>query len=105
MNIFFEDHDLEELILTGNNSRYKKYTRNKKFMLALARVYNNMRAVGNASQLASFSYLHYEKLAGTKGLSSVRVINGMVERVIFSESEQGLVITLLELNTNHYGTK
>ena len=32
MQIIFEDKDLEELITTGYNSKYKKYTRNKKFM-------------------------------------------------------------------------
>ena len=37
MKIVFEDRDLEELITTGRNSKYKKYTRNGKFMKALAR--------------------------------------------------------------------
>ncbi len=32
MEIGFEDTDLEELITTGRNSKYKKYTRNAKFM-------------------------------------------------------------------------
>ena len=34
MKIVFEDTDLEELITTGRNSKYKKYTRNAKFMKA-----------------------------------------------------------------------
>ena len=29
MQIIFDDKDLEELITTGRNSKYKKYTRNK----------------------------------------------------------------------------
>jgi len=33
MKIVFEDTDLEELISTGRNSKYKKYTRNAKFIL------------------------------------------------------------------------
>lgn len=37
--IIFDDKDLEELIMTGRNSKYKKYTRNKKFMTALATAY------------------------------------------------------------------
>ena len=45
MKIVFEDTDLEELITTGRNSRYKKYTRNAKFMKALATAYNYMRLV------------------------------------------------------------
>ena len=40
MKIVFEDRDLEELITTGRNSKYKKYTRNGKFMKALAMAYN-----------------------------------------------------------------
>ena len=43
MKIVFEDTDLEELITTGRNSKYKKYTRNAKFMKALATAYNYMR--------------------------------------------------------------
>ena len=31
MKIVFEDTDLEELITTGRNSKYKKYTRNYGF--------------------------------------------------------------------------
>ena len=40
MQIVFEDTDLEELITTGRNNKYKKYTRNAKFMKALAIAYN-----------------------------------------------------------------
>lgn len=36
MQIIFDDKDLEELITTGHNSKYKKYIRNAKFMKALA---------------------------------------------------------------------
>ena len=39
MQIIFDDKDLEELITTGRNSKYKKYTRNQKFMKALATAY------------------------------------------------------------------
>jgi hypothetical protein len=51
MKIVFEDTDLEELITTGRNSKYKKYTRNAKFMKALATAYNYMRLVDAASDL------------------------------------------------------
>ena len=33
MQIIFDDKDLEELITTGRNSKYKKYTRNGKLDL------------------------------------------------------------------------
>ena len=43
MQIIFDDKDLEELITTGRNNKYKKYSRNEKFMKALAVAYNYMR--------------------------------------------------------------
>ena len=73
MKIVFEDTDLEELITTGRNSKYKKYARNAKFMKALATAYNYMRLVDVASDLRAISFLHYEQLAGTNGMSSIRV--------------------------------
>ncbi len=32
MQIIFDDKDLEELITTGRNSKYKKYSRNKRIL-------------------------------------------------------------------------
>ena len=105
MKIEFEDKDLEELITTGRNSKYKKYTRNGKFMKALATAYNYLRVTEVASELRAISFLHYEQLAGTNGLSSIRVVNGMVERIIFREFEGGISITVLSLDDTHYGNK
>ena len=53
MQIVFDDKDLEELITTGRNSKYKKYTRNQKFMKALATAYNYLRLSERASDLRS----------------------------------------------------
>jgi len=105
MEIVFEDTDLEELITTGRNGKYKKYTRNAKFMTALATAYNYLRLVDTASDLRAISFLHYEQLAGTNGLSSIRVVNGMVERIIFREFDGGISITVLSLDDTHYGKK
>jgi plasmid maintenance system killer protein len=105
VQIVFDDKDLEELITTGRNSRYKKYTRNKKFMKALATAYNYLRLSERTSDLRAVSFLHYEQLAGTNGLSSIRVVNGMVERIIFREFDGGIKITLLSLDNSHYGKK
>ena len=105
MEIVFEDTDLEELITTGRNSKYKKYTRNAKFMTALATAYNYLRMVDVASNLRAISFLHYEQLAGTNGLSSIRVVNGMVERIFFREFDGGISITVLSLDDTHYGKK
>ncbi len=105
MKIEFEDTDLEELIKTGRNSKYKKYTRNTKFMQALATAYNYLRLAECSRDLRSISFLHYEQLAGTNGLSSIRVLNGMVERIIFREYEGEIRIILLCLDNTHYGNK
>ena len=105
MKIVFEDTDLEELITTGRNSKYKKYTRNAKFMKALATAYNYMRLIDVASDLRAISFLHYEQLAGTNGKSSIRVVNGMVERILFREFDGGISITVLSLDDTHYGNK
>ena len=105
MEIVFEDTDLEELITTGRNSKYKKYTRNAKFMTALATAYNYLRMVDVASDLRAISFLHYEQLAGTNGMSSIRVVNGMVERILFREFDGGIKITVLSLDDTHYGKK
>ena len=69
MQIVFEDTDLEELITTGRNNKYKKYIRNAKFMKALAIAYNYLRLSERASDLRSISFLHYEQLAGTNGMA------------------------------------
>ncbi len=105
MQIIFDDKDLEELITTGRSSKYKKYTRNRKFMEALATAYNYLRFSERASDLRSISFLHYEQLAGTNGMSSIRVINGMVERILFREFDGGIRITVLSLDDTHYGNK
>ena len=105
MQIVFEDKDLEELITTGHNNKYKKYTRNARFMEALATAYYYLCFASSTNDLRSISYLHYEQLKGTNGLSSIRVVNGMVERIVFREFESGIRITVLSLDNTHYGKK
>ena len=104
MNIIFEDKDLEELILTGKNSKYKKYSKDTRFMQALGRMYKLMLASDSTDILGMYSFLHYEKLKKV-GLSSVRVMNGKVERVLFREEKKGIVITIIEMDNTHYGNK
>jgi plasmid maintenance system killer protein len=105
MQVKYCDKDLEELIFTGNNSKYKKYSRDKRFMKGLAQVYTILQVVANAEGLRPYSYLHYEKLANNVNLSSVRILNGRVERLLFKEINDGIEITIIELNTTHYGNK
>ena len=103
MKVSFEESDLEELIKTGiNRGKYKVFARDKKFTRKLADIYNTMCSVEKANDLAQFSFLHYEKLKHFD-LSSVRVFNNRIERLLFKETEEGLVITLIELDSTHYG--
>lgn len=38
-------------------------------------------------------------------LSSVRIVNGMVERLLFTEIEDGIEVELIEIDSTHYGNK
>lgn len=102
MKIEIEDQDLEELILTGTNNKYKQLARDDRFMVALGRAYRVLEVVEKASDLKMYSFLHYEQLKGI-GKSSIRIMNGRIERLIFEENVNGLVIKILELNRDHYG--
>ncbi len=100
------DDDLRELIINGKNSKgkYKKFTRDKKFITKLTDIYNLMCSLEHASKLKEYSFLHYEQLKHIS-MSSVRIINGRVERLLFTETEDGIQISLIEINEDHYGNK
>ena len=104
MNVSFEDVELKKLITTHQSKRYKKYTQDKKFLWALDRVLNDLQGVAKCSDLKQLSYLHYEQLKKV-GMSSVRVMNGRVERLLFKELDNGIRITIIELDKTHYGQR
>ena len=105
MKVEISDDDLKELIETGHNNKYKKYSKDKRFMEGLAKAYKIMLTVEKARGLIAYSFLHYERLRNNAELSSVRVVNGRVERLLFRETEDGIEITIIELNNDHYGNK
>ena len=105
MKVNISDKDLDELIRTGKNNKYKRYSRDRRFMEGLARVYKVMLNVADTDGLKPYSFLHYEKLANNVNLSSVRVLNGRVERLLFRELDDGVEIIIIELNNDHYGNK
>lgn len=106
MKIYIEDEDLKELIETGTSTsnKFKRYVRNKKFMEGLNNVVGVMHAVQNTQGLKAYSFLHYERLK-YRPESSVRIVNNMVERLLFLETEDGIEITIIEINDDHYGNK
>jgi len=107
MEVKFKDKALEEIFLTGKTKdcRYKIFCRNKKLVDGYARAVRVMQGVESASRLSEFSYLHYEKLKHLQHKSSVRIVNGYIERLLFTESPDGIEVELIEINNTHYDNK
>jgi len=100
------DGDLLELITTGKNRRYREVERNNDLLSGLKKAVAIMLSVNNAQELKTFSYLHYEKLKYEySGLSSVRLNNRFVHRLIFEEFEDSISLKLIEIDATHYGNK
>lgn len=106
MNVIFTDNALRELYETGKtkDSRYKKLCRNRSFVEDYIGVVNLMVSVDKVDDLKTYSFLHYEKLKH-RPESSVRIDNGRVERLIFTEHEDGIEVKLIEIDSTHYGNK
>lgn len=108
MDVTFADERLEAFIKDKKKAgnRYKKYARDAEFYEALIDAIDTMREVECAKDLEGFSYLHYEPLKHQKKpTSSIRILNGYVERLIFEEYENGIRVLVLELSNDHYGNK
>ena len=73
------------------------------YIKAVGAMYN----VESTEELKPFSFLHYEKLKYQCGdpKSSVRLVNGMVERLLFVETDDGIEVELIEIDSTHYGNK
>lgn len=104
MKVTFEDIELENLVLKHQSKKYKKYLRDSKFLNALDRIYFIMQSEKDTAVLKNYSFLHYEKLKRVN-MSSVRVMNGKVERLLFHEYEDGIEISLIEIDDTHYGQR
>lgn len=63
-----------------------------------------MYDVDKVSDLKPISFLHYEKLK-YRAESSVRIVNRRIERLLFIEKEDGIEVTLIEIDRTHYGNK
>ena len=84
--IVIAEGELEELLMTGKSRKYKRITNNKDLYNGLRRVISFMLAAENTNDLQTASFLHYEKLKHDySGLSSVRLSNRYVHRLIFLE--------------------
>lgn len=100
------DDELRELIESGQSKRYKLIARNKVLYNGLMRAYQLMESAASVEHLKAFSFLHYEQLKyNYSGLSSVRLDNRYVHRLIFEETPDGITLKLIEIDDEHYGNK
>lgn len=106
MEITFKDPALAEIYNTGTTktSKYKKLCRDKELVAGYRRAVDIMRVADCADKLRIYSFLHYEKLK-YRIESSVRIVNGRVERLLFVETKNGIEVELIEIDPNHYGKK
>ena len=78
------NEELRKLIEEGESKRYLEIARNKKLYDGLIRAYSIMESIGTVEQLGNYSFLHYERFRYQySGLSSVRLSNRFVHRLIF----------------------
>ena len=109
MKVNFMDDALRELYESGStkDKKYKLVCRKKKLVEGYQRAVSIMYNVDSIDELKQFSFLHYEKLKyqGDSPRSSLRLANGMVERLIFTESDDGIEVELIEIDSTHYGNK
>lgn len=87
---------------TTSSKRYKKLSEDKKLIERYSQVITIMLDAQNVNKLRETSWLHYEKLV-KRGQSSVRFFNNRVERLIFTETADGLQVNLIEIDQDHYG--
>lgn len=106
MDVIFSDSALKELYETGKtkDSKYKKICRDKRFIAAYIDIIAIFHAASSTSELRMYSYLHYEQLKH-EPLSSVRIINGRIERLLFTEHKDGIEVRLIKIDNTHYGNK
>ena len=68
----------------------------------LIRAYQIMEAVTKTEELKTYSILHYEKMRyGYAGLSSVRLSNRYVHRLLFEEKDDKLTLKLIDIDDTH----
>ena len=100
------NQDLLDLYQNGKSKRYKDVEKNRELMAGFIRAVGTMTMVNSISELSGFSHLHYEKLKYQwSGYSSVRLSNRFVHRLIFTETNDGLEVELIEIDDTHYGNK
>lgn len=101
MIIRTEDKDIAALIAHQYKGRYKKFRSNASFISNLDDVITLFQTANNISDLVNVRRLHYEKLKGSLR-SSVRIGYTSKYRMEFTEQDDGICITIIEIS-EHYG--
>ena len=105
MNVLMTD-ELKGLYLTGKSKVYKDVERNPVLYKGFTRAVDSMMSSPNIEDLKKLSFLHYEQLKYQySGFSSVRLSNRYVHRLLFTESENGIEVQLINIDDTHYGNK
>lgn len=107
MTIEYEDEAIRALCETGASSdkRYQKLRSNAAFRRDLSKVMSILRIAPTTQRLYSYGKLHYEEMKySLSGVSSVRIGYTTKYRLIFKEFNDGIQITIIEVN-EHYGDK
>lgn len=100
------DQDLRDLIKDGESAKYRKIAKNTTLFNGLIRAFQIMEAVNKVDELKLYSFLHYERLKyDLSGLSSVRLDNRYVHRLIFEELDDKITLKLIQIDDTHYGNK
>ncbi len=98
--------ELEELYLTGESKIYKDVAKTPELLKGYTRAISTLVQAVDSEQLKQFSFLHYEKLRYQfSGISSVRLSNRYVHRLLFTELEDGIKVQLITIDNTHYGNK
>jgi plasmid maintenance system killer protein len=106
MKIIFKDNALLEIFQyrKTKDSKYKQFCRKPKLVDGYINAVKIMNTVETTESLKGISFLHYEKLKHNNK-SSIRIVNGAIERLIFTENEEGIEVELIEIDNTHYGNK
>lgn len=100
------NQEMLELYQNGKSKKYKDVERNNVLLKGFIAAVKLMTLVNTADELKEFSYLHYEKLKYQwSGYSSVRLSNRYVHRLLFTETDEGVEVELIDIDDTHYGNK
>lgn len=109
MKVTYKNEVLKEIYETGKtkDKRYKFLFQNRRLIEGYIRAVKMLYDVTSTDELKQYSFLHYERLKYIKDkkLSSVRIANGCVERLLFIESQEEIEVELIEIDNTHYGNK